>query len=99
MEHPTCWSHQGTINRIGANIHEKLNPNDHQRISVKRTSDNIKGIIKTTTQQYNNIMKNYTKGTGGGPGHPANFANWQERDPLYFGQYDSHSKSSYLTYI
>ena len=38
-------------------------------------------------------------GTGGGSGDPANFSNWQERDPLCFERYDTNSKSSYLTYI
>ena len=99
VEHPTSWLSQETKEKIELDIHPELNPNDKQRIDVSRTSANIQSIIKTTTQQYNKVMKNYTKGTGGGPGHPANFANWQERDPLYFGDYDSNSKSCYLTYI
>ena len=97
--HPILWMRQDTIDKVGSTIHANLNPNDKQRIEVARTIDGIKTIIKTTTRQYNTIMNNYTKGTGGGSGHPANFANWQERDPLFFEDYDSHSKSSYLTYI
>ena len=99
VAHPNSWMRQETIDKVGPNIHANLNPNDKQRIKIARTIDGIKIIIKTTTRQYNTIMNNYTKGTGGGSGHPANFANWQERDPLFFKDYDSHSKSSYLTYI
>ena len=96
---PTAWLLDETKQRIGEKTYSVLDPNDISRINVTRTIDGIKTIIRSTTKQYNAVMSNYTKGTGGGDGNMANFSNWKERDPIYFEDYDNHTKSSCLTYI
>jgi hypothetical protein len=99
VSHPAAWEKDKTVSRIGVDVHASMDPNEMNRILVPRNMDGIKCIISSTTRAYNNVMKNYTKGTGGGDGNVANFSNWQERDPLYFGNYDNYTKSSYLTWI
>ena len=97
--HPAAWSKSDTVSRIGSEVHATMNPNEMERILVPRTMDGIKSIISSTTKAYNNVMKNYTKRTGGGDGNVANFSNWQQRDPLTFRNYENYTKSSYLTWI
>lgn len=99
VSHPAAWAKEDTVSRIGSDVHATMNPNDMDRIRVPRTMDGIKTIISSATRAYNNVMKNYTKGTGGGDDNVPNFSNWQERDPLSFRNFDNYTKSSYLTWI
>jgi hypothetical protein len=99
VPHPEKWDTIETISKVGEKTHKSYNPNDPGRIKISRHLDSLRHMVKSTMTQYNKVMNTYTLGTGGGSGHPANFANWMDRDPLFFDDYDTNKKSHYLTYI
>jgi hypothetical protein len=79
---------------------KKLNPNDPERISLPRTNDDMKSLIGTTLVDYNKIMNDYQKNTGGGDGNEALFVSWEMREEITFLNYDLKVKDNvYLTII
>lgn len=60
-----------------------LDPNDQQRIKLPWTKEHITTLLKTTVVEYNKVMNDYQKKTGGGDGDEVLFVSWDERDPFY----------------
>ena len=60
-----------------------LDPNDQQRIKLPWTKEHITTLLKTTVVEYNKVMNDYQKKTGGGDGDEVLFVSLDERDPFY----------------
>jgi hypothetical protein len=57
----------------------------------------LSNLYKTTIADYRVAFEKYSKGTGGGPDDPADFSDWQNRDPITFERYGGGKL--YLTWI
>lgn len=75
-----------------------LDPNDIEDLYNPRTAKEVELIWKITKKLYKDAMKLWTKQTGGGPGHPENYYNFESRDPDNFSQYNKKF-GSMLTWI
>ena len=49
--------------------------------------------------EYNKVMEQYTKGTGGGAGDDVNYVVWQKRDPANVSRYMEQGAVLYLTIV
>jgi hypothetical protein len=76
-----------------------MDPNDIMRINIKRTHLWIRKLYFEVLKEYNKAFKRWTKGTGGGSGAPADFADWDKRDETWFANYASTGKGDYLAWI
>jgi hypothetical protein len=77
-----------------------LNPNKLDRISLPFTTDHMKSMVDMTILEYNQVMVDYQKNTGGGDGNEAAFTTWDCREDLTFLNYDHKVKDNvYLTII
>ena len=79
-----------------------MNPNDKGRIKIPRDYKWSKHLYFTTLAKYNNAMRMWKSGTGGGPGKPEDYARWQLRDPEDFATYGGTRggiRMDYLAYI
>jgi len=76
-----------------------IDPNDPSRVKITRTYAWLRSVWSSEIKNYNVATKKWTKGTGGGPGYPENFSNWQARDGEYFANYASAGKGDYLAWI
>lgn len=56
-------------------------------------------IFDKVKSEYNAMMDNYMKGTGGGSGASSDFAVWEEHDPMYVVQYANQLCNLYLTAV
>ena len=56
-----------------------LDPNDIERIMIKRDHTFMMKIWKYCAPKYNHCMQKWTKGTGGGSGAEEDFENWEKR--------------------
>jgi hypothetical protein len=78
----------------------ELDPNDPDRIVIKRDYKWVKGVYYAELKIYHAAMVNWVKQTGGGSGAPENYCNHNERDTVLFGGYHpSAGKSDALAYI
>ena len=59
----------------------------------------MKGIFSKLESEYRAAMDQYTKGTGGGPGAPENFAAWKERDETNVIKYSQQASNIYLSVV
>lgn len=79
------------IDKIGGpgtfQLHGNFNPNNLQRIGLPWEEKDVTALFKFVKNLYDQCMEKYTKGTGGGPGHPDNFNIWQERDAGWVTSY------------
>ena len=87
-----------------AKLDTKLDPNDKDRIALGRHPLFLLGMYKTVVMgEYKTATHKWRKGTGGGPGYPENFHNWNERDTTLFANYGggkgTRIKKDYLAYI
>ena len=78
--------------------HQSMNPNDPDRIAIKRDGTFVKNIVDTTMKHYRIAMKNWSAGTGGGSGAPENYEDWNSRSDELFQNYDQH-RGHYLAWI
>ena len=69
-------------------------PNDPARIAIERDYVWCKKVYVDWLKKYNVAMKKWKKGTGGGPGYPENYANWNTRDTELFGNYHASAGRS-----
>jgi len=108
VELPRKWYDEDTKLKIDAKhgfgkwdeYTKNLDPNDLERISIPRTDDDMKTLIGTTLVEYNKIMNDYQKNTGGGDGDEALFVSWEMRGEITFLNYDLKVKDNvYLTII
>jgi hypothetical protein len=77
-----------------------LNPNKPDRISLPFTTDHMKSMVDMTILEYNRVMVDYQKNTGGGDGNEEAFTTWDCREDLTFLNYDHKVKDNvYLTII
>ena len=51
------------------------------------TSSACQHLFKNTFSLYKHAMRKWTKGTGGGPGYPENYCDWEERSDDIFARY------------
>jgi hypothetical protein len=77
-------------------LHGTSNPNNLVRIQLPWTQKDINGIFGKVALEYQECMKRYTMGTGGGPGALENFSTWQTRDESYVSQYTQQASNLYL---
>lgn len=54
-----------------------MDPNNKLRINIKRDSKFIRSVYNDTMRHYHKASEKWKSGTGGGPGCPANYENWQ----------------------
>ena len=66
---------EGQYEQYGA-----FHPNNTAQIALNWTQKDINGIFAKIVLEYQECMKKYTMGTGGGPGAPENFSTWETRD-------------------
>jgi len=93
---PSKWFDEITktkINeKVGENAWEKLteqfDPNKADRISLLRSGEHMKIIVGNVIREYNTVMEDYTKNTGGGDGDEALYVVWQERKDAAIVNYD-----------
>ena len=53
-----------------------FNPNNLARLELPWTEEDVMRIFEKMVAEYQAMMDFYTKGTGGGPGAPENYADW-----------------------
>lgn len=80
--------------------HGGFNPNNLDRIKLPWNESMLQSVLHSGRTDYEFVMAKYTHGTGGGPGAPENFADWESRHESwmlnYTPQRDAHL---YLTII
>lgn len=83
ISHPTRWN--DVCEKHGD---PEFNPNNEVRIRYPWNGDDMAAMYKVIMKKYKETMKNWTKGTGGGPGFPEDYNNWKARDASeYFNGY------------
>ena len=103
---PEMWTEDGTM----AAIEEKygpgsfetyciFNPNNHARISLPWTEDDMRKIFAKVLTEYNALMEKYTMGTGGGSGAPENYGDWWVRPAETVVGYIRQPAKFYLTIL
>jgi len=76
-----------------------FDPNNACRIALNWTQKEVNGIFAKVVLEYQECMKRYTMGTGGGPGAPKNFLTWETRDESYVALYTQQASGSYLAVV
>jgi hypothetical protein len=56
-----------------------FNPNNLACLELPWTEEDVMRIFEKMVAEYQAMMDFYTKGTGGGPGAPENYADWMHR--------------------
>ena len=78
----------------------ELDPNEDTRIAIPRDFAWAKQVWKVDVlKPYNIAMKKWHKGTGGGPGAPEDYSNWENRDDELFAGYAKSGSSDMLAWI
>lgn len=75
-----------------------LDPNDASRFSLIRDGIWLSNLYKAIIKDYKVSFEKYTKGTGGGPGDPCDYHDWENRPDVTFHRYADESKL-FLTWI
>lgn len=103
---PKLWGTKESIARLELRTpgafeqHGRFNPNNLQRISLAWLEKDVISLFRHVLSLYNQCMQFYTMGTGGGPGYPENFNNWQVRDSEWVAMYLNDQKCNlFLTVI
>ena len=79
---------------------QELNPNEMERILIKRNHEWMGSLYKKTLGEYNKAFKKWTKGTGGGSGSEENFQDWELREKTEeFANYSNSGSVDYLAYM
>ena len=69
-----------------------LNPNYHFEETENISGLSCAYLFKQTLNAYKHAMRNWTKGTGGGPGAPMNYCDWESRENVLFANYSFEFK-------
>ena len=103
---PKLWGTTESIARLELRTpgafeqHGRFNPNNLQRIELAWQEKDLISLFRHVLSLYNQCMHFYTMGTGGGPGYPENFNNWQARDSEWVAMYLNDQKCNlFLTVI
>lgn len=104
VAHPRGWV-EGVQIKKGENLRKRelskwvnLNPNYHLDETEKITGLSCAYLFKQTLNAYKQAMRSWTKGTGGGPGAPMNYCDWESRENVLFANYTFEFKEV-LTWI
>jgi hypothetical protein len=76
---------------------DDLNPNDQSCFTIGRDGKWLTTLYKDIMSDYRVSFEKYSKGTGGGPGDPADYSDWERRPDVTFDRY-SNGKL-YLTWM
>ena len=114
VHHPPSWKDRALTNFGRHEIHKSkklsseekeawlnLDPNDKAIFQKPWNGEDLNILFKNTMKLYNEAMAKWRKGTGGGPGFPENYCQWESREKDWFSNYAS-SPSAYgpcLTWI
>ena len=67
---------EGTYSRLA------FDPNNEEKINLPWTKVDVNAMGAAVIVAYRKMTTLYTKGTGGGDGHPAAYSVWEQRDAL-----------------
>jgi hypothetical protein len=82
------------------NNNATFNPNNGDRTKLAWNETRLKSVLQVGVSSYEKMMVKYQKGTGGGPGAPQNFIDWQNRHESYIVNYTNQKESEfYLTVV
>jgi hypothetical protein len=76
-----------------------MDPNDPERIAITCDYTWLKKLWFDELKEYNRALTNWQLGTGGGPGMPENFKNWDTRDDEIFARYGKSGDRDDLAWI
>ena len=77
-----------------------LDPNNIEDLNTPRTAKEIEITQKNSKKHYKTAMRKWNSKTGGGPGDPENYCDFEQQDPENFSRQDNqHSTLLTLTYI
>jgi hypothetical protein len=80
--------------------YSELDPNEESRIIIPRDYTWAKQVWQhSVLKPYNAAMKKWHKGTGGGPGAPEDYSNWENRDQELFSGYAKSGRSDMLAWV
>ena len=103
---PDKWMSENTkrsINELTREGHFEqygsFDPNNACRIALNWTQKEVNGIFAKVVLEYQECMKRYTMGTGGGPGAPENFLTWETCDESYVSLYTQQASGLYLMVV
>jgi hypothetical protein len=108
VDFPEKWSAADFKQRINDrsndsdfyDTHCKFNPNNKERIKLPWDKTSLKSVLKDGKSDYDEMMKTYTMGTGGGSGAPEDFADWWNRDESWILNYTpQQAQSVYLAIV
>ena len=98
VTHPRGWV-EGVQKKREENIRKRelskwvnLNPNYHFDETEKITGSSCAYLFKQSLNAYKQAMRSWTKGTGGGPGAPMNYCDWESRENVLFANYSFEFK-------
>jgi len=99
IAHPDKWS-LDCAHLLGF---VELDPNDPDRISLKRSGFEFKCMYEKVCSEYKKAMYTWKNGTGGGGGAENNFETWEEKEECNFDQIGNKHQMvkniPYLTWI
>ncbi len=103
---PEKWTLEEMKCSIDGLTHEGLyeqfrtfDPNNAARIALNWAQKDVSGMFGKVVLNYQECMKKYTMGTGGGPGAPRNVATWETRDESYILLYTQQDANLHLAVI
>ena len=73
-----------------------IDPNDKRNHNVLVDGIDVKNQFKQVLLLYKETMRKWTQGTGGGPGAPENYSNWNIRENEKFSKWVNTSFTWYL---
>eukprot|EP00956_Cyclotella_meneghiniana_P033333 scaffold95093_cov119-Cyclotella_meneghiniana.AAC.1 len=76
------------------NTHGRFDPNNLDRMKLPWDTKTLQAVLNAARSDYEAVMKTYVLGTGGGPGAPENFADWQNRHESYLVKYTSQQAAN-----
>ena len=73
-----------------------MDPNDINSITRDRDFKFLKNLYTKVMKEYNFAMGKWKEGTGGGPGRPENYNDWEQRDGEAFTTYGYKVRDKYV---
>jgi hypothetical protein len=73
--------------------------NNAAQIAMNWTQKDVSGIFGKVVLEYQECMKKYKMGTGGGPGAPKNFATCETQAESYMSLYMQQDANLYLAVV
>ena len=79
--------------------YEEMNPHDFKRIGIPGDGLWIKNMIDARIKWYRVANFLWKEGTGGGPGDPENYCNWEDQDTEQCQNYNNKGQEGLLAWI